>query len=131
MAIEPFIPVTREKAAEILDCSLTTLDAIVAAGGLPPPRQLAEKIRRVYWHPDVFYEALKQRLAPERSVSESQSQTVAQTPTAVQPAAPEATPLPSHPAEGEDSTGAAPTSRRRRRADVRTRLAARIGKLNE
>lgn len=35
MAIEPFIPVTREKAAEILDCSLTTLDAIVAAGACP------------------------------------------------------------------------------------------------
>jgi hypothetical protein len=57
MSSAPFKPITREQAAEILSVSLTTLDAMITSGVLPPPRQLGD-CRKLYWHPDVFYAAL-------------------------------------------------------------------------
>jgi hypothetical protein len=63
MAIEPFTPVTREEAARRLSVSVTTLDAMIDAGG--PPEPIALGGRRVYWHPDVFYGWLDKHLRPQ------------------------------------------------------------------
>jgi hypothetical protein len=62
MSTTPFKPVTREQAAEILSVSLGTLDAMIASGVLPPPRQLGD-CRKLYWHPDVFYGYLHRLLS--------------------------------------------------------------------
>jgi excisionase family DNA binding protein len=61
MSTTPFKPITREEAAEILSVSSGTLDAMIEDGVLSRPRQLGD-CRRLYWHPDVFYEHLHRLL---------------------------------------------------------------------
>ena len=61
MTSDPFKPITRELAAEILAVSLSTLDALIASGAIPRPIALGD-LRRVYWHPDIFYGALHRAL---------------------------------------------------------------------
>jgi predicted DNA-binding transcriptional regulator AlpA len=56
----PFKPITREMAAEILSISLSTLDTMLAAGIIPPPRTIGG--RRQYWHPADFYGWLEKKL---------------------------------------------------------------------
>lgn len=68
----PFTPITREQAAAILSVSLSTLDAMIAAGSIPEPRALPGG-RRKYWHPEIFYTWLDQQLrgdAPDPENSE-------------------------------------------------------------
>ncbi len=125
--IEPFKPITREQAASILDTSLTTLDAMIASGAFPAPRQIGE-CRRLYWHPDVFYGALNRWLGMEAA-------------TTILPAPePEKAACETRPRKGEahsevepassDSVHAAP-ARTRRYGDARARQAARLIQLNE
>jgi hypothetical protein len=58
MKTEPFRPITRERASEILEISLGTLDALVRDGNLPPPCRIGSS-RKLYWDPDVFYAHLR------------------------------------------------------------------------
>lgn len=61
MSDKQFKLITREMATEILSCSLTTLDALVASGALIPPKSLVGS-RRKYWLPEVFEGYLRQLL---------------------------------------------------------------------
>ena len=56
---EPYSPITKEMAAEILNVSKRTIDNWLADGSIVPPHNIG---RRVYWHPDVFYAWLDKRL---------------------------------------------------------------------
>lgn len=58
---EPFTPITKEHAAEICSVSLRTINYWIEAGDIPAPTSIASG-RRLYWHPDVFYEWLKREL---------------------------------------------------------------------
>ena len=62
MSTQPFTPVTREKAAELLDVSIATIDNWILKGILPKPKRIGDRL--VYWHPDVFYSALHALLQP-------------------------------------------------------------------
>ena len=122
MSIEPFVPITREKAASILSISLTTLDALIESGALPAPRALGSQ-RRLYWHPAVFYAHLHRALTGEESGG---------TPTSVSAATPMASTL----IVARTAVAAAPPHTRepiraRGTADIRARQAARIEKLNQ
>lgn len=55
-----YLPLTKEKAAEILGVSKRTIENWVADGRMPAPHSAGG--RRVYWHPDVFYRWLDGRL---------------------------------------------------------------------
>jgi predicted DNA-binding transcriptional regulator AlpA len=63
---EPFDPITREEAAEILSISLSTLDNMIALGAMPAPVSIPAN-RRKYWHPDIFYAWLDQELRRDTS----------------------------------------------------------------
>ena len=63
MSTQPFVPVTREQAAEILSVSIATIDNWILKGILPKPKEIGE--RRVYWHPDEFYSRLHAYLQPQ------------------------------------------------------------------
>lgn len=52
-------PVTIERAAQILSVSRRTIYKLITDRTLPAPIPIG---RRVYWHPDIFYEAINQRL---------------------------------------------------------------------
>jgi hypothetical protein len=56
MTITPFIPVTREKATEVLSVSLATIDNWISSGVLPPTTTIGKRLE--YWHPDTFYGCL-------------------------------------------------------------------------
>ncbi len=56
---EPYSPITKEMAAEILNVSKRTIDNWLADGSIVPPHNIG---RRVYWHPKVFYAWLDQKL---------------------------------------------------------------------
>jgi hypothetical protein len=56
MSITPFIPVTREKAAEVLSVSLATIDNWIDSEILPPTTKIGKRLE--YWHPDIFYGSL-------------------------------------------------------------------------
>ncbi len=56
---EPYCPITKEMAAEILNVSKRTIDNWLADGSIVPPHNIG---RRVYWHPKVFYAWLDQKL---------------------------------------------------------------------
>jgi predicted DNA-binding transcriptional regulator AlpA len=62
MATVAFKPITKESAASILSVSQRTIDNWIANGTMPQPLQIASG-RRVYWHPDVFYEIPPQQLS--------------------------------------------------------------------
>lgn len=55
----PFQPLTKEHAAEILSVSKRTVENWIAAGEMPSPTTIG---RRVYWHPDIFYSWLNDKL---------------------------------------------------------------------
>ncbi|MDR3409543.1 MAG: helix-turn-helix domain-containing protein [Formivibrio sp.] len=55
----PFKPLTKEDIAGILNISIRTVENWIKDGTLPAPHKIAQ---RVYWHPDIFYTWLDQRL---------------------------------------------------------------------
>ena len=55
----PYVPITKEAAASILSVSKRTIDNWLADGTIVEPYAIG---RRVYWHPDVFYRWLNERL---------------------------------------------------------------------
>jgi predicted DNA-binding transcriptional regulator AlpA len=63
MKSDPFRPITRATAAEILEISLGTLDRHVRDGDLPPPRPFGSG-RKLYWLPEEFYASLHDGLLP-------------------------------------------------------------------
>lgn len=56
---EAFVPLTKKDAAELLKVTVRTIEHWIAADLLPAPAKIGN---RAYWHPDVFYQALNQRL---------------------------------------------------------------------
>ncbi|BAL23498.1 AlpA family transcriptional regulator [Azoarcus sp. KH32C] len=56
---EPYQPITKEAAAHILSVSKRTIDNWLADGTIVEPSNIG---RRVYWHPDIFYAWLNERL---------------------------------------------------------------------
>lgn len=78
---EPYKPITKESAAEILSVSKRTIDNWLADGTIVEPSTIG---RRVYWHPDVFYAWLNERLgirtASEPTTNERPGNTTAKTP---------------------------------------------------
>jgi len=123
---EPFIPVTREQAAEILSTSLTSLDELVKSGIFPPPRSLGQ-CRRKYWHPDVFYSHLERALLGA-NIEVNSEQT---------PPHPTSTPRPrqNDPRQNHNTSVVGQTRNplaapsKRGRADARARQAARLASL--
>ncbi|HEY6644470.1 hypothetical protein [Povalibacter sp.] len=63
MSTQPFTPITREQAAQILSVSIATIDNWIVKGILPKPKGIGERL--VYWHPDTFYSRLHALLQPE------------------------------------------------------------------
>lgn len=123
MSTEPFKPITREQAAEILSVSLTTLDAMIAGSVLPPPRQLGD-CRKLYWHPDVFYGALHRLLCVDPAPTAGPSP---------EPAVPAPGPQRRRePARPENSVGHEPPTALSSSGyrDARTRQAKRLQELN-
>lgn len=49
---EPFVPMTKEAVAAVLECTTRTIDNMVSSGELPKPIRIAG---RAFWHPKVFY----------------------------------------------------------------------------
>mgnify|MGYP000849714165 CR=1 FL=1 len=56
---EPYSPITKDMAAEILNVSKRTIDNWIADGSIVQPHNIG---RRVYWHPEVFYRWLDSKL---------------------------------------------------------------------
>lgn len=48
----PFVPMTKEAVAAVLDCTTRTIENMLNSGELPKPVKIAG---RVFWHPEVFY----------------------------------------------------------------------------
>ncbi len=73
MTTDPFEPITRAAAAQILGISLGTLDKHVRDGDLPPPRPLGSG-RQLYWLPEVFFACLRRSLqaSTQRDVEDQQ-----------------------------------------------------------
>ena len=113
--VQAFVPAVELLVVGALEAGAGQAESLDEA--LPPPRQLAEKIRRVDWHPDVFYGRPRQLLGPETSSVGTDPETTIEAPP------------PSH--EVAHLKEAAKAVPRRGLANVRTRLAARIAKLNE
>ena len=57
--MDPYQPITKERAAEILSVSKRTINTLLANGILPRPIYIG---RRMYWHPDAFFTWLDGRL---------------------------------------------------------------------
>lgn len=55
----PYQPITKEDAARILSVSKRTIDNWLADGTIVQPKSIG---RRLYWHPDAFYQWLDERL---------------------------------------------------------------------
>jgi predicted DNA-binding transcriptional regulator AlpA len=49
---EPFVPMTKEAVAAVLECTTRTIENMVNSGELPRPIRIAG---RAFWHPEVFY----------------------------------------------------------------------------
>lgn len=124
---EPFKPITREEAAEILSVSLTTLDELVKAGALPAPRALGGQ-RRLYWHPAVFYSYLERALTTGEPEAPCDARSRPQ-PPAHAPSTRSVPPEPGTPAVRASRRGPSPKSTHGR-PDVRAREAERLRKLN-
>jgi hypothetical protein len=104
-------------AAEILSISLTTLDALIAEGIIPPAKPLGSS-RRLYWLPDEFYGHLRRMLGSGEAVDSS-----AKAP----PTSPES-PRPPQKMSVPKRARAAPEQAKR--SDLRARQAKRIESLN-
>ena len=57
----PFTPLTKQDIQRICQVSLRTIDYWLKRGIIPTPMTIPGS-RKVYWHPDVFYGWLNQRL---------------------------------------------------------------------
>jgi DNA-binding transcriptional MerR regulator len=55
----PFTPLSKEAVASIFGVSTRTIESWVEHGLMPAPSAIGA---RVFWHPDLFYEWLDQRL---------------------------------------------------------------------
>lgn len=67
MSVEPFVPITKKRACELLQVSLRTLDYFIEQGAMPAPAHIG---RHCYWHPEVFFGWLASRLgAPDADTS--------------------------------------------------------------
>lgn len=125
---EPFKPVTREEAAEILSVSLTTLDELIKAGIFPPPRSIGAQ-RRKYWHPDVFYSCLDRALTTDEPEAPCDAHSRAEPPA---PASSHRSASRVRVSPAEQVTPHEPARNRTRgRPDVRARQAARLRELNQ
>ena len=62
----PFQPITKEAAAQIMSVSKRTIDNWLADGTIVEPSSIG---RRVYWHPEVFYRWLNERLGVSSDVN--------------------------------------------------------------
>ncbi|MBO7820339.1 helix-turn-helix transcriptional regulator [Burkholderia pseudomallei] len=56
---ESFTPLTKQAVADVLGISVRSVENWINDGTLPAPVKLGN---RVYWHPDVFFGWLSQRL---------------------------------------------------------------------
>ena len=65
-----FTPLTKQAVADSLGISIRSVENWINDGTLPAPARLGN---RVYWHPDVFFVWLSQRLKAE-SALEPQTQ---------------------------------------------------------
>jgi len=63
----PYVPITKEAAASILSVSKRTIDNWLADGTIVEPYAIG---RRVYWHPDVFYRWLNERLGVKTTTAD-------------------------------------------------------------
>lgn len=54
-----FVPLTKQAVADILGISVRSVENWINEGILPAPAKLGN---RVYWHPDVFYGWMSNRL---------------------------------------------------------------------
>jgi predicted DNA-binding transcriptional regulator AlpA len=59
---EPFVPMTKEAVAAVLECTTRTIENMVNSGELPRPIRIAG---RAFWHPEVFYAWLDSLLRGE------------------------------------------------------------------
>jgi len=59
MTVLPFTPVTKKRAADILQVSIRTLDYWLEHDEMPAPEHIG---RQCYWHPDVFFSWLTAKL---------------------------------------------------------------------
>lgn len=62
----PFSPLTKQDIAQVLNVTPRTIENWTAAGIVPAPATLGG---RVFWHPDIFYAWLDQRLREGASTS--------------------------------------------------------------
>lgn len=60
-----FTPLTKQAVADSLGISIRSVENWINDGTLPAPAKLGN---RVYWHPDVYFTWLSQRLKVESSV---------------------------------------------------------------
>jgi phage terminase Nu1 subunit (DNA packaging protein) len=60
MTVLPFTPVTKKRAADILQVSIRTLDYWLEHDEMPAPEHIG---RQCYWHPDVFFAWLTAKLS--------------------------------------------------------------------
>lgn len=58
-AVGRFVPLTKEDVADLFRVTTRTIENWIEQEGLPLPVPIGN---RVYWHPDVFFEWLEQRL---------------------------------------------------------------------
>ena len=55
----PFVPMTKEAVAAVLDCTTRTIEIMMKSGEIPTPVRIAG---HVFWHPEVFYSWLDNTL---------------------------------------------------------------------
>lgn len=115
-----FEPITKERAAAILDVSTRTVESMVADGVLPRPMAIG---RRVYWHPDVFFDHLDALL---RAVERPCSEGAAEAGQRADPALPSAKSTPARAKRGGSATCDVSAAQRARR-----RTKAKLAALNE
>ncbi|HYO28443.1 MAG TPA: helix-turn-helix domain-containing protein [Azonexus sp.] len=60
----PYQPITKDSAAELLAVSKRTIDNWIADGTIIAPSAIG---RRVYWHPDAFFQWLDEKLDADRA----------------------------------------------------------------
>jgi hypothetical protein len=77
----PFAPLTKDDVAKVLGVTPRTVENWVEHEGMPAPASIGH---RVYWHPDVFYGWLDQRLRLPKV--ESSGQVAADSPPKRRPA---------------------------------------------
>jgi hypothetical protein len=59
----PFVPMTKEAVAAVLDCTTRTIEIMMKSGEIPTPVRIAG---HVFWHPEVFYSRLDDTMRGHR-----------------------------------------------------------------